>query len=988
MVPFLIVLSIIAGLSTPFIVVGGVKKHRRGVVLKTSQKRKKLVALNEKYNFKNPKTSWNYMHHCQNLNKFRAMDYSMLERDFFNTHYSEILNSLNLLNNNKKQYLEYSNCFDSILDSETIIPDDVKLKKEIYKKYENELIAGLKKRIETSLTIKMAYEYTSPAGRNHYESDPHYIKYDNISDETISSFSKKHDPRQIEEFGYKVVGGALIPTEEEKQRRHEEVMKRRAEEQARTHNFHVTLHIEISAMNKFVYYFIFFNRYNGRKFQYYDFQKTASENLVRKVNHLKRLLDDIYYLEDPERIVNTLELVKEAAIEAENFHLDMKPITVDMIKELDYKLNMSFCCDLDGNVCIERAQIGLADDINAYLEDNPNSIYVPTIDWVQKTLDSINQNSKNKVAALYSLIIDKSNDRCKFFFADYLNIKVDVDINTNDMIIIASPHYFYLKNEINRQLAKQMVFDKTLFLACDSFLSDVKKINEYYSSRFSTLIKKLIPLREQYKDNDKIAFNYSSIIIHSEEWMKYFNVRPKIEPIKLDELNEGKLVCNDKLSSVMRDYQKYAFNWANKLISNSFSGILADDMGLGKTLEMISVINADKTNLPNLIVCPVSLLHNWEHEFHKWCPQEKVVLRRSFSTKLFDNDSNFDSKINYIISYDFMIHHIEKLRKYRFNYIVLDEAQYIKNESTSRSRCSKLLVGNYRFALTGTPLENKEDDLLNIFDFVMPSLKEKYQLKYLSNQVKREYISPFLLRRRKTDVLSELPEKNTIIVELDMNDKQRSIYDTYKSTHSNENDQYLEILALLTKLRQICVSPKLVIPNSTVGSTKLDYMFELIDNIIDSNESVLIYSFFASAFDYIEPMMKERKIKYVRLDGSVSPDSRPALIDEFDNNDEIHCFLISLKAGGVGLNLTKANNVIFLDPWWNIAVENQAADRTHRIGQTKKVTIYRLVCKDTIEEKVLDIQKEKLDLINFFVESQGDDPLGKLTVDMMKELLK
>jgi SNF2 family DNA or RNA helicase len=318
----------------------------------------------------------------------------------------------------------------------------------------------------------------------------------------------------------------------------------------------------------------------------------------------------------------------------------------------------------------------------------------------------------------------------------------------------------------------------------------------------------------------------------------------------------------------------------------------------------------------------------------------------------------------------------------------LDEAQYIKNETTSRSKHAKMLVANHRFALTGTPLENKESDLINIFDFVMPSLNEKYNLKSLSRSILREYVSPFLLRRKKTDVLSELPEKNTIVVELDMNDEQRSIYDTYKCTHANENDQYLEILALLTKLRQICVSPQLVNANNKTGSTKLDYMFELIDNIIESNESVLIYSFFASAFDIIEPLMKEKKLKYVRLDGSVSPDDRPALIDSFDNNDDIHCFLISLKAGGVGLNLTKANNVIFLDPWWNIAVENQAADRTHRIGQTKKVTIYRLVCKDTIEEKVLDIQKEKLDLINFFVESNGDDPLGKLTVDMMKELLK
>lgn len=988
MIPLLIVLSVILGISTPIIAVNATKKHRRNVVFKTSEKRKKLTQLNSEYIFSDPKTKWNYMFHCQNLNAYRKMDNSILEREFFRRYYNDVFNSLSKLNENKKLYEKYLNSYQSIISSETVIPENVKLKPEVYKRYERELIAPLKKKIETTMSIKMAYEYTSPAGRNHYESDPHYLSFKDISDYDVYSFPGKHDPKIIEEQEAKAVAAALIASEEEKQRRHNQIVQRREEEHARKHDYYVTLHVEISAMNKFVYYFVFLNRYNGRRFQYYDFQKTANDELVRKVRRLKRLLDDILYLEDPERILNAINHVKEVATESNNFHFDMKEITLDMIKELDYKLNMSFCCDINGNICIETAQIGLAEDINSYLEENPNSIYIPIFDWIQKTIDEINSNSKNKVVALYSQIIEKSNNQCKFYFVDYMNIAVDIDIDLERMEIITDAHYFYLKEEIERSLAKQIVYDKTVFLACDTFLSEVNKINEYYSNRFSTLVKKLIPLREQFKDTNKIVFHYSNVILQSEEWMQYFNLKPEIEPINLEELSDGNLVCDEKLQSIMRDYQKYAFNWANKLVSNSFSGILADDMGLGKTLEMISVINADKTDLPNLIVCPVSLLHNWEHEFHKWCPQEKVVLRRSFSTKLFDNDANFQSKINYIVSYNFMIHHADKLSKHRFNYLVLDEAQYIKNETTSRSKRAKMLVANHRFALTGTPLENKESDLINIFDFVMPSLNEKYNLKYLSRSILREYVSPFLLRRKKTDVLSELPEKNTIVVELDMNDEQRSIYDTYKSTHANENDQYLEILALLTKLRQICVSPQLVIANNKTGSTKLDYMFELIDNIIESNESVLIYSFFASAFDIIEPLMKEKKLKYVRLDGSVSPDDRPALIDSFDNDDDIHCFLISLKAGGVGLNLTKANNVIFLDPWWNIAVENQAADRTHRIGQTKKVTIYRLVCKDTIEEKVLDIQKEKLDLINFFVESNGDDPLGKLTVDMMKELLK
>lgn len=990
MIALIVILSAAVAIATPVITVKSMKKHRFNVVFRTSEKRKKVAELNQKYIFKNPKTKWSYIHHCENLNKFRKMDEDLLEKDFFKKYYSDILLSLQELRKNKEEYESYIDELNSILSEDTIIPADVKLKPDVYKKYEKDILKPMKKSVKQELTIDLRYEYTSPAGRNHYESDPHILNYSDITGQTLDSFAEEHNPILQEEPETLPIGGAYIGTPTV----FNASLKERAKncEFARKHDYFVTLHVEISVVNKFVYYFDFFNRYNKRKFQYRDFRKTADPELVKKVDHLNELLSEVYYLESPERIIDYLSLVKEDAAEADNFHLDMKEITLDMVKELDYKFNASFSCDLSGNICVDMMQIGIAADVDLYLEENPSSIYVQTVEWIYQTLEDINSSSRNKIASLHSKIIDKSNSRCKFNFVERVNIRIDIDFDLDSLEIKAEPHYLYGKKEpkpeIERALAKVMTYDKTIFLACDSFIEEVRKINDYYSSRLSTIIKKIIALRESYKDNDKICFVYSETIRNTEEWMQHFNLRPNVDPIVLDELKDGDLVCNDSILSIMRDYQKYAFNWANKLVSNSFSGILADDMGLGKTLEMISVINADKTNMPNLIVCPVSLLHNWEKEFFKWCPEEKVVLRRSFNTKLFDKESNFQSKINYIVSYDFMIHHADKLKNIRFNYLILDEAQYIKNEKTSRSKHAKMLVANHRFALTGTPLENKTDDLINIFDFVLPSLNVEYKLKNLSRSIQREYISPFLLRRKKTDVLNELPEKNTIIVDLDMGDSQRSLYDTYKITQADHNDQYLQLFALLTKLRQICVCPQLIVKDSKIESTKINYMFELIDNIMEDNESVLIYSFFASVFDIIEPLMKERRIKYVRLDGSVKPDDRQSLIDEFDKNDDIHCFLISLKAGGVGLNLTKANNVIFLDPWWNIAVENQAADRTHRIGQTKNVTIYRLICKDTVEEKVLNIQKEKLDLINFFVESDGDDPLGKLTIDMMKELLK
>ena len=971
MITLVIILSIGTTVLTPIIAVKSVKKHRYKTVSKTSPKVRKLVNLNNKIAFHNPKTNWEYIFHCKRLEQFRKMDDDKLEKEFFKQNYESLLDSLNKIEENQNKYNDYIIELNEFIDDETVVPNGIKLKQEIYKKYEDRIIKAFTKSINDSVSIKMAYEYTSPKGQNHYQSKERKLKIREISKEKIEKFISTYNPA--------LFSISAINIEKEEARK---------KEFARTHDFEITLKIEISVINKFVYFFVFLNRYNQRKYQYSDFIKSGDTQLVATVNQLNGLLGEIHNTEDAQKILDILNSIKSIINFTPNIKLEMKDITLNMLEELNRKLNVVFSCDLSGNICIETAQIGVSDDINYYLENNPNSIFVETIAWIQDKLVFINSKNKNRLEEFQRQILEKSNPNCVFTFLDCLKIEVQIDINQNTLSIISSVGYLYKNEEIGRFKAEQVVINKTLFMVCDSFLRELYRIDNLRLNTLSGLIKRLITIRESYKDNEKIKFIYSDAILNSKEWMKHFELRPDATPINLNELDDGKLVCDNKLFSIMRNYQKYAFEWANKLVTNSFSGILADDMGLGKTLEIISVINADNTPLPNLIVCPVSLLHNWESELHKWCPEEKVVLRRSLSSILFENEKNFKSKINYIISYEFMIFNREKLKDIQFNYLVLDEAQYIKNELTSRSKSAKLLNANHRFALTGTPLENNEEDLINIFDFVMPSLNKAYQLKHLSRQIQKEYISPFLLRRKKNDVLKELPEKNTILVEIDMNDDQKSLYNTYKETRYNENDQFIKILALITELRQICVCPKLVVDNQNINSSKIDYMFELINNIIQNNENVLVYSFFASVFDIIEPLMEKKNIKYCRLDGSTKAEARSQIVEEFNKSDDIHCFLISLKAGGVGLNLTKANNVIFLDPWWNIAVEYQAADRTHRIGQTKNVTIYRLICKDTIEEKVLNIQKEKLDLINFFVESDGDDPLGKLSLETMKELLK
>ncbi len=447
----------------------------------------------------------------------------------------------------------------------------------------------------------------------------------------------------------------------------------------------------------------------------------------------------------------------------------------------------------------------------------------------------------------------------------------------------------------------------------------------------------------------------------------------------------------------LRRYQKEAFKWLSVLSKYHMGGILADDMGLGKTLEVITAIKADDSLIPSLIVCPKSLLFNWYSEFEKFDGETEVKMiygnqdvRKNKISKI-----NPKSKIVYITAYDSLRNDIDLYNDINFNYLILDEAQNIKNVTALKSVAVKSIDASHRFALTGTPIENNIIDLWSIFDFVMPGYLQDlniFKTRYLNNEsfneIIRKKVAPFILRRTKEEVLQDLPPKFERIVSCDMNNFQRKIYDAHINDAKTKLDEGLsiEILAYLTRLRQICVDPKLFIDEYEHSSGKIEYLKEMIPEYIQEGHRILIFSSFVTGLNIVSELLKELNIRYLMLTGDTKIEQRKMDTDEFNKNEDIKVYLISLKAGGTGLNLVGADTVIHLDPWWNVSAENQATDRAHRIGQTRNVEVIKLVASESIEERVIELQNIKRKVISDII-SDNDKSITGFTLDDLKFIL-
>ena len=507
---------------------------------------------------------------------------------------------------------------------------------------------------------------------------------------------------------------------------------------------------------------------------------------------------------------------------------------------------------------------------------------------------------------------------------------------------------------------------------------------------------------------DKLLKGTSMNVYKSKEYKDLIN--------DIQNVNDEYIKIPKGLNATLRRYQEIGYKWLKTLDMYGLGGILADDMGLGKTLQVISLLldyneNSDEKRT-SMVVCPSSLALNWFNEINKFAPTLKTTViagnaeeRKRLIQKLQDYDI-------IITSYDLLKRDVDTYTEinYEYKFIIADEAQYIKNNNTQNFKAIKKIKAQTKFALTGTPIENSLAELWSIFDFSMPGYLysyRKFKESFETPIIKEEdtykmsklkmLIEPFILRRIKEEVLTELPEKTVTVLNSEMEEEQQKLYMSYMSKAREEVENELiasgfeknqmKILALLMRLRQICCHPKLFIDNYDGGSGKLNQCMEIIKDAVQGNHKILLFSGYTSMFDIIEKELEKEDIKYFKLTGQTKVSERIELVDEFNENNDIKVFLISLKAGGTGLNLIGADMVIHYDPWWNISAENQATDRTYRIGQKRNVQVYKLITKNSIEEKIYELQQKKAKLVDNML-STNETFISKLSKDEIMDLFK
>lgn len=465
------------------------------------------------------------------------------------------------------------------------------------------------------------------------------------------------------------------------------------------------------------------------------------------------------------------------------------------------------------------------------------------------------------------------------------------------------------------------------------------------------------------------------------------------------------------LQPVLRDYQVTGFNWLSSLADHHLGGILADDMGLGKTLQVIAFLLARKQAgaKPSLVITPTSLLYNWLEEIGRFAPSLEALAVAGTKAERAAQLQALAGIDVVVTTYDTLKRDMDLYQQQEFRYVFLDEAQHIKNPATQSARAVKRLPSESCFALTGTPIENTLTELWSIFDFLMPGylgsqskFKQRFEIPIVRAEDKkaaaqlRQRVMPFILRRMKKDVLKELPDKVERKLIGEMTPQQMKVYRAYfmKSQRdfmrevslASPGERRIKILAILTRLRQIACDPALFLESYHGGSGKLDMLEELIEEAIEGGHRLLIFSQFTTMLAHIAERLRRKGLAYFSLDGATPALMRMKLVREF-NRGAVPIFLISLKAGGTGLNLTGADMVVHFDPWWNPAVEDQATDRAYRLGQRNNVQVFKLIMKGTVEEKIYELQEKKKSLIDQMIQP-GENFLAKLTDEEIRALFQ
>lgn len=701
------------------------------------------------------------------------------------------------------------------------------------------------------------------------------------------------------------------------------------------------------------------------------------ENLVKILRILSNITEDISLGEGVKRLVTSL-------IKPEFYFT---------------KVNDEIYCKVDINYSI--GKITLLKDINklSFIRDN---IYEEKIVMEMEKLKFIRDDSKFKFIGededIYNLLSVRFKELLKegkvYLTKDFKDIRLikgkDLDYS---FIEEDEGYYFKVKGFTIKEL--------------NSALHDMKnkkgfyktKNNNYLDLKDKTVIRILNILDSLDISDDNITIDKNKMLYINESLKNQGTAFDKGEET-IKEIDKGlsnrqqREVAGD-LNAKLRNYQVEGFNWLNEIANLKVGGILADEMGLGKTIQIIAFLLSQKGK-KSIVITPTSLIYNWRDEFNKFAPNLKVgIIHGDKKNRLAMIDEDFDVILT---TYGLIKSDYEYYKEKNFHFCIIDEAQNIKNSKAQNTKYVKAIKADCRIALSGTPMENNLMELWSIFDYIMPGyllseakFKEKYLKEDMYEELK-ELIKPFILRRFKKDVIQELPNKIEKKFMVEMGKTQKSVYQSYikevrQKLYSGEENK-ITVFSYLTNLRQLCLDPALILDEYEGRSAKIEAALNIVNGEISENRKVLIFSQFTSVLQKLGDELSEKNIGYLYLDGSTKANKRVEMVKEFNESEELKIFLISLKAGGTGLNLTSSDLVLHFDPWWNPAIEDQATDRAHRIGQQNIVEVIKLIAKDSVEENIIRLQEDKRELINKVISGEeiGSNVIGKLSRDEIIDL--
>ena len=732
----------------------------------------------------------------------------------------------------------------------------------------------------------------------------------------------------------------------------------------------------------------------------------------------------IYY----KKLYSVLSEFKEVSFPLDN----VSQVLTDMIPKIenichsvkvDEKIKENICKDLKVKYFFDLEDSNVSCKISfCYNEDNKKKFIIRDLEKENEATYRLYANYFEKDKDKY---IFKGNDDQLY---DFLNIEINRLKNIGEVyysdklkekkIYNSSALRIGLGEEINHYLDFTFEIDGVDSLEYKNIIKAFKSHKRFYKLGDGNFINlENNETKEIFKLMESLGFtdNMKNMKIHSskalfinnlltEKKLPYISGIENTEEIidRFRNIKNKKVEIPKELNATLRDYQVDSLNWFETLDYLGFGGILADEMGLGKTIQTISFI-LSKKNKKTLIVTPTSLIHNWKSEFEKFAPSLSVGISHGLKKERLNIIKKIDNYDVILTTYGSLRNDLEEYEKLQFDYCIIDEAQNIKNPLASSTDAVKAIKANNKFALTGTPIENNLLELWSIFDFIMPGylysltkfnaifIKDPEQVENLKRMIK-----PFILRRTKSQVIKELPPKIEKEFYVEMGKTQKNTYGIYveeiKKRLQEKRDikNKITIFSYLTKLRQLCLDPSIIVEGYKGKSAKTDTCLEIIKDYIEKDNKILVFSQFTSVLKNIGKRLNKNNINFYYLDGSTSAKDRMTLVDSFNNNEEIKVFLISLKAGGTGLNLTSANIVIHFDPWWNPSVENQASDRAHRIGQKQVVEVIKLIAKGTIEEKIVELQQKKSELINDMIDGNLNNAniLSSLSEDELIDLIK